>query len=236
MTYTGLLGILEGDVVAIIGCNGKTSLLYALAEENRGGKVLLSTTTHIRRPGPERYDRVVTMPEELGPGVNLAYGGQIGEKLLGPAAEKLRALRPADGVALLECDGSRGLPFKGWAAHEPVVPAETTLTVGVCAVWRVGSLFTGETVHRPALFQLLTGAALGAPVTMAQLAAMVAGPRGMFREARGRRALLINYRGAGRGSAVALAKLLPPEFRQSVSVMIAADLKRGRGERIGAFD
>lgn len=232
MSLTELLGVRTGDIVAIAGCNGKTSLLYVLAEENRSETVLLGTTTHIRRPLREQYDRVVTAREELGRGINLLDSGGTDGKLSGADPDGLCAVCPADGVSLFECDGSRGLPFKGWAAHEPVIPHCTTLTIGVCALWRLGERFGADTVQRPERFARLTGAQPGEPVTVKHLAAMVSGGAGMFREARGRRALLINQIGGGTEGALALVTLLPAEFRRGLAAIVAADLKLGCGVRI----
>lgn len=234
MTCTELIGIRAGDVVSIVGCNGKTSLLYRLAQESRAGKVLLSTTTHIRLPQPGCYDQLAARGAELGKGINLYYDGANEQKIWCADIDRLCALCPADGITLLECDGSRGLPFKGWAEQEPVIVPRTTITVGVCATWRVGELFSEKTVHRPALFQALTGARPGESVTMAHLAAMVSAPGGMFRNARGKKVLLINGMGGGEEDALSLVKLLPTRFRCDLAAIVAVDLKRGTGSRLAA--
>lgn len=48
-SFAEALNIRPG-ITAVIGSGGKTSLLYRLAEELRTHRVLLATSTHIRRP------------------------------------------------------------------------------------------------------------------------------------------------------------------------------------------
>ncbi len=187
--FTQALGIGPGDAVAIIGCGGKTSLASRLAMENRHLPVLFSTTTRILMPPEEVVDRrLLSVADTVRPGVNLiCEDGEI--KLRGVSPEALERLRPAEGITLLEADGSRGLPLKGWADHEPVVPPFTTATVGVCTVRPVGMPFSEALAHRPELFRKATGIRDGEPVAVEHIAAMV---EEMFRKAVGRRILFVN--------------------------------------------
>lgn len=187
--FSRALRIEQGDVVALVGCGGKTALANRVATENRHLPVLLSTTTRIIEPPDSIVDRRVHDAEALNPGVNLAYGQQRGGKLCGIEAECLQRLCPFDGVTILEADGSRGLPLKGWAEYEPVVPTFTTTTVGVCSVRPVGSLFSPADAHRPEIFQEITGIRTGERVGIDHLAAMI---EEMFRKAVGRRVLCVN--------------------------------------------
>lgn len=191
-SFSRALGLAPGAVVALVGCGGKSALLLRLAAENRGGKVLLSTTTRMLPPPAELVDRVLGPGQAPGWGVNLFYTRQQPETgKLGATAAEIAPHCPGDGLTLLECDGSRGLPLKGWAEYEPAVPAFATLTLGVCTLWPLGLPLTEELVHRPQRYCALTGAALGRPVTLEHLAAM-AGPGGMLAKGVGRRALFIN--------------------------------------------
>lgn len=186
--FTKALGLGPGDAVAIIGCGGKTSLANRLAMENRHLPILFSTTTRILMPPDDVVDRCLPVADTVRPGVNLACeDGE--EKLRGVPLEALERLRPADGISILEADGSRGLPLKGWADHEPVVPSFTTATVGVCAVRPVGMPFSEEMAHRPELFRNATGIKKGEAIGVEHIAAMVGE---MFRKAVGRRILFIN--------------------------------------------
>lgn len=188
--FTRALGLGQGDVAALVGCGGKTALLHRLAEENRGGTVLLSTTTKILHPPARLLDRVLAPGEKPGRGINLLCRQEdAAGKLSGPTSDALAPLCPAGGLTLLECDGSAGKPLKGWTEHEPVIPPFATLTVGVCTLWPVGRPLTEALAHRLPLYRALTGGEPGKPVELAHIAAMA---DGMFQKAAGRRILLIN--------------------------------------------
>lgn len=220
------LGVAPGDVVSIIGCGGKTSLLHRLAAENRALPVLLTTTTRMYTPPPDAYDRRWQPGLPSMPGITLAVEDAGDGKVCGIAPGTLADIMPACGMILIEADGSKNRPLKGWAPWEPVILPQTTLTVGVCTLWPVGQPLTDELVHRPALFCRITGAAMGEPCTLAHIAAMLAHLEGMFARARGRRALFISGQGeASDGMAVALLRLLPEAFVAGLSAVARGDAR-----------
>lgn len=210
--FTNALSITRGDVVSIIGCGGKTSLMNRLAMENRCDKVLLSTTTKIKRPGDDvlDYDLLDDLPKV---GVNLLCA-LAGEKLGTVSPSQLAYAIPSDGFTFIEADGSRMLPLKGWADHEPCIHPATTVTVGVCTLWPLGSKVSDETVHRQPAFKALTGAAPGDTITLTHIAHMIAKPGGMFFRAKGKKILFINQveTASSLANAKALAALLPPAY------------------------
>jgi probable selenium-dependent hydroxylase accessory protein YqeC len=83
-----------------------------------------------------------------------------------------------DACLLNEADGSRMRPFKAPAGHEPVIPVETTLVVPVVGADIFGKPLDAEHVHRPELVSALSGAPLGAPITPALVATVLAHPEG----------------------------------------------------------
>ena len=254
MRYTDALGLLPGDVVSIVGSGGKTSLLWHLAEENRGRRVLVSTTTKMWVPPVDAFDwdisagrdalgvlpgsRGGTLPpacsdlhctandmlhcrgaqcaptddsfcriigsvegaetcgrQNAAPtGVSLFYGAVEDGKILAPDMWQITDLSAKVGLTLLECDGSGGLPLKGWASHEPVVPDFTTVTIGVLPLWAIGQRVCEAVAHRMPEFCRITGAVPGGTVTAAHLARVVGHPEGLFAKARGRRVLFLNSR------------------------------------------
>ena len=155
MRYSELLGLGPQDVVAIVGSGGKTSLLFRLAEENRARRVLVSTTTKMFCPTPGQAA-----------GIDLLHGGEIDGKITAPPMERLAAASAEAELTLLECDGSKELPLKGWADHEPLIPAFVSVTVGGLPLWALGMPVDGWTVHRIEQFCRLTGASPGEPVRM----------------------------------------------------------------------
>ena len=216
MGYTEAFGILPGDVVSIVGSGGKTSLLWRLAEENRERGVLVSTTTKMWMPEAGAVDWDVsgdgcrgrlwspagglTPPLHCGranpapTGVSLFYGGVEDGKITAPDLGRLSAFSAEMGLTLLECDGAKALPLKGWAQHEPVVPEFTTVTIGVLPLWVIGQPVCEETVHRVPEFCRITGSFPGELVTALHLARVVNHPDGLFAKARGRRVLFLNDR------------------------------------------
>jgi len=225
MKYVDLLQLKPGDVVSIVGSGGKTSLLFRLAQEYQGKTVLLSTTTKMLRPDPGQYDRDISRGAPLVPGINLLYGGEVGGKITAPPVGQIRALRPADGLMILECDGAKGKPLKGWVDYEPVIPAFTTITVGVLGLWPLGRRAENQTVHRMERFCRLTGATPGELIVLDHLAAIVEHPEGLFQRGRGRRVLFLNIRrdGPGIAQAIALTERLDPALRQTLTIL-AGDL------------
>ena len=100
-----------------------------------------------------------------------------------PALLDRIAAQPAVDVVIVEADGSRRLPFKAPAAHEPVIPTSATIVVPLVGLDVLGQPLDAEHVHRPQLVAELTGAALGDPVTPAMIAAVLAHPQGGAKDA-----------------------------------------------------
>ena len=202
------LGIRRGDIVSIIGMGGKTSLMLALANEAKG-KVLLSTTTKIHPPRDGQVDRLVRCcPDALEDGITLLYGS-VNEKgkLVRPADREIVRGAALAGLTVLESDGSRALPLKGWRDDEPVLLPLTSCTVGVMTLWPLGKPVREEDVLHPGLFALQSGAEIGAVLTLAHCARLCGK---MFERAVGRRALFINQTEdrSGRRAAKEFAALL----------------------------
>lgn len=226
------LGLGRGDISAIIGCGGKTSLLYALAAENRASSVLIGATARIFRPPDDIFDRAVHTGETVTDtsGVTLAFAGEENGKLLPSHADELARLCPRFDHVFLECDGSRGLPLKGWNDREPVIPEFCTSTVGVAVVRPVGQRLSDQLVLRPERFCALTGADTGDIITPGHIAAMISHPDGMMRNAKGRIVLFINQieSEATEKSALEMLELLPDEFTRRLSRVVFGSVRQRR--------
>ena len=66
---------------------------------------------------------------------------------------------------LIEADGSRGRPLKGWAVHEPPIPAFVDFVVQVAGLAGLGRSLDDQTVHRPEIFSKLSGLGPGELIT-----------------------------------------------------------------------
>ena len=159
MKFSEALGLCRG-ITAVIGSGGKSSLLNTLATELRDrGTVVLCTTTHmfppehmctLQRADAETVTRALSRDGAVCAG-ELACDGRLHSPLL-PISE-LALL--ADYV-LVEADGSKRLPLKAHAPHEPVIPEATARTVCVVGLSGIGRPVS-ETVLRPERFAALAG-------------------------------------------------------------------------------
>ena len=116
-------------VTAIIGGGGKTTLMECLAEElSAQARVIVCTTTHIY---PEQNMPCLVSPSEAEVEAELARTHCV---CVGSASESgkfsapeltFRTLCALADYVIVEADGSKRLPLKAHAAHEPVrnVPA-----------------------------------------------------------------------------------------------------------------
>lgn len=197
-------------VVAFVGAGGKTSSLFSLglALEAEGRSVLLTSTTHLMDPRlepsrpvlhlrlrPELEAPMGTLPiPEAPPGLTMLMAREAGTpgKLKGIHPSWIGALRASWPWILVEADGSKGLPVKAPAPHEPVIPPGADLVVGILGLDGLGRPMDVRTVHRPEHFSAVTGCQPGEAIAWEHLAALVAHPQGLFKDAPGRRVLFLN--------------------------------------------
>ena len=190
--------------MAFVGAGGKSSAILRVARELReaGVKVLAAPTTKMLVEEAEGVGPLVTsesgddlpekIAEKLGELGAASAGGATssGERIVGIEPSLVPALAPKDGVTLVEADGSRRLPLKGTAEHEPALPDGVTLVVAVGGVRALGKPVDEEHVHRPEVFSALTGVGRGHTITTAAFArALLAGLRDVPEGAR--RAVLL---------------------------------------------
>ena len=161
MDIAPLLHIGPG-VTALIGGGGKTTLMDTLAAElRRRGTVIVTTSTHIRRPAD--YP-VLTSGDEKAVSAALARSGAVCV-----AAESVEGKLTAPALSF---DGAKRLPLKAHAPHEPVIPACARQTVYVLGVDGFGRPIR-QVCHRPERYAALCGAAQDDPVTPALAAAVL---------------------------------------------------------------
>ena len=156
------------DVVAFVGGGGKSSALFRLASEivAASQRVVVTTTTHIS------YAQLLREPVHVfAPGADLPLDAiaqaldKHGRCLIvaEAAPDKVRGITPAlvdqlvahaqtlqIGALVIEADGSRYLPIKAPANHEPALPAATTLLVPVMGLDALGVPLDEAHVHRVA--------------------------------------------------------------------------------------
>lgn len=176
-------------MICITGAGGKTSLLYALADRAAaaGKRVVVSTTTHIFQPAEEyAYDRIEVL--KLWKQGRFAVVGTPceGGKLKSPSEEELAFWDEYADLLLLEADGSKHLPLKVPASHEPVVPAACRCLVGVMGMdaWK-NSL--QDACFRPQLACALLQQGPEHEISLEDMAFLGSSPLGLAKESEGRR-------------------------------------------------
>lgn len=159
MDISALLAVEKG-VTALIGGGGKTTLMYTLAEElRRRGTVIVTTSTHIQRP--EQYP-VLTAADDVAAALAehgaVCVAGETAEGKLCAPALSFEVLAALADFLLVEADGSRRLPLKAHAPHEPVIPPNARRTVYVVGADGFGHPIR-QVCHRPERYAALCGAA-----------------------------------------------------------------------------
>ncbi len=149
-------------LTALIGGGGKTSTMYALADYlKEHGSVIVCTSTHILRPPQYLYFDRITSPVPTG--TIVSTGTLDGAKLSAPSQSFAELLCLSDYI-LVEADGSRQLPIKAHAAHEPVIPKESNKVLAVVGIDGLDKPIK-QVVHRPVLFASICGASVEDPVS-----------------------------------------------------------------------
>ncbi|MDO5028086.1 MAG: selenium cofactor biosynthesis protein YqeC [Bacillota bacterium] len=155
-----ILEIEKGDLVAITGSGGKTSLMMALAADLKNfGSVLISPSTKIGLPSKGQVDYVFTSLDHY---QSQDYSKKIlvlGEKI--PAKDKLaaidqEALREISkdfAYVLVEADGARRLPLKFWQPYEPVIYDFSTKAVAVFPLKVLGREAGSDFIYNYPAFQ-----------------------------------------------------------------------------------
>ena len=171
---------IQPGVTAIIGGGGKTTLMECLVEElSAQARVIVCTTTHIY---PEQNMPCLVSTSEAEIAAELARTRCV---CVGSASESGKysapelpfcTLRALADYVIVEADGSKRLPLKAHASHEPVIPEEAQRVIMVIGIDGVGKTIR-ETCHRSALYAQLAGVDEETVVTP-QLAARVVNAEG----------------------------------------------------------
>jgi len=188
-------------LVAIVGGGGKSSLMFSLAQ-CLPGRVVMTTTTRIFAAQMQQAQTVCGLEdpgwrqrlEDFEKGL-LVVGGVADGRALGVPLELPGELlaHPRVDAVLVEADGSRMLPVKAPADHEPQIPPETTLLVVVAGIDALGAPIA-QVAHRPERVAALTGLPVEECLDPAALARLLASPDGGLKDrpAGSRVAVLLN--------------------------------------------
>ncbi len=142
---TAFTFLAEGKhIVSFVGAGGKSSLIDAIAKwsSSQGKKVLVTTTTHIFRPQDEFLAMNEKQLQEIWAAGHWAVIGATEEKdpqkLKMPEFDWMRQAMELSDLVLIEADGSKRLPCKVPADHEPVLLPESDIVVAVLGLSALG--------------------------------------------------------------------------------------------------
>lgn len=192
-----VLHLHKGDVLALSGAGGKTSILYKLAGENYLGTGLYTTTTKMFDPRFEDhpFQRVLLewnsqTPPPVSPGSCYVAGeiihsssSQKRDKVCGLSNKLLENWNSWNSwpILIIEADGAAGKPVKYPSENEPVIPGVTNHTVGCIGLEVLGEKVSESLVHHSDLFRKnlpLDGESEISPET---LAALINHKNGLFK-------------------------------------------------------
>lgn len=142
-------------VTALIGGGGKTTCMYALAQElSADAKVIVCTSTHIFPP--EHLPCLVSPEvEEVRQALlrknTVCIGTNSKEGKFGAPNLPFSVLAELADYVIVEADGSRGRPLKAHASHEPVIPENADQAILLLGISGIGKSIL-EAAHRPELY------------------------------------------------------------------------------------
>ena len=194
---TEALALEPREHLALVGGGGKTSLMFALAEElsRQKRKIVTSTTTKIWHQEAQSSSCIIFTQSSSAWMDNLMEGLKIhghvfltqnlldSGKVKGISSSLADDLYQDQGIdyMLVEADGSAGHPVKAHAEHEPVIPTSVTKVVAMLGLEALGKQMGPETVFRVDSFRKLTGLKPGQKLTTPVLAKLFLDPGGLFK-------------------------------------------------------
>ncbi len=163
LSFYRTLAVNPPAIISFTGAGGKTTLIMRLAAEmnSAGLKTLLTTTTKFYPlPGIKLFltcdpkSAVSLLSEHFLNNQAAILGKRLlpDGKIEGIEPDLIAFLRRELGVSVLvEADGAKGLPIKGYAVYEPVVPPVTDIVIAILGADALGASLDHKTAHRSKL-------------------------------------------------------------------------------------
>ncbi|WP_343348702.1 selenium cofactor biosynthesis protein YqeC [Terrisporobacter petrolearius] len=210
MNLIDAFDIKNKDVITIVGAGGKTSLMFSASTLLRKEyKVLVTTTTNIYVPSEKFYDKMIMLSEikyedykkliEKSSNGVYVIGNKIvnneasnKSKIKGLSVEVLDKITPYFDIVIIEGDGSKEKPLKGWKDLEPVVYNKTTKTIGVVDIKTIGLNINENNIHRLDEFLKIINDKESQRVKVKHLKNLILNKSGLFKFSKGKKILFIN--------------------------------------------
>lgn len=168
--------------ICLVGGGGKTTVMYELAAAwaDCGRKVLVLTSTHILYPADGSFAADAAAVQDLWQQGRYAVIGTpeaATGKLTAPPQGLYNELQPQADVILCEADGSRHLPCKAPAAHEPILLPDCDMVLAVAGMDALGRQLA-QACQRPQLAAALLDCSLDSVIDEQMLAALLLSEQG----------------------------------------------------------
>lgn len=236
MKLVDALRIADLPRLSFVGAGGKTTAMFRLARQ-LPAPVLVTATTHLATWQIELADDHIYVQNHLDQlqkdglmtgDVRLVTGNQVEtDRVAGLEPDELAEVfyfaEESNIPLLIEADGSRQMPLKAPAQHEPPIPWFSDTVVVVAGLSAVGRSLTGARVHRPLRFAQISGLSSGDEITIEAISKVLNSPVGGLKNipSKARRVALLNQADtpALQAGAHALARRLLANFH---SILIAS--------------
>ena len=236
MNLTNALRFSSTPRVGMVGGGGKTTAMFTLARE-QSAPAIVAATAHmaIEQTAPADQHFFVNTPADLAvcehqppTGITFFTGpsSDVG-KTLGLTPENMLAVYALaeryHAPLFIEADGSKCLPLKAPAEHEPPIPDFVDTVIVVVGLSGLGQPLDVEHVHRPERYARLSGLSIGDIITPEAIAKVLCDPIGGLKNvpSTARRIVLLNQADTPelQAQAQVIARQLLPAYQ---SVVIAA--------------
>ena len=197
MKLTQALDIRSREVISIVGGGGKTTLMFALAQElaSDGKPIVTTTTTRIIKPSSletqtlivetDEDDLIKTLLQNLNKYNKITLASQKfpSGKLTGISPELVDRLSRFDQTPyiIVEADGAARKALKAPNLTEPVIPESTSLVIPVVGIDVAGYPMTPKYVFRPEIASSLSGIPLGGIISPEVIARLIIHPQGIIK-------------------------------------------------------
>jgi len=236
--------------IALVGGGGKTTLMFALADELRrkGKRVLASTTTKVWHREALEYEKVLLIEDDgdwknkKAEGLSIERSAFVGKSILDTGKVEGISATLADEIfhdsnvdyLVVEADGSAGHPLKAPAEHEPVISSSVTMVVAMMGLEAMSARLDEATVFRLEQVRSITGIETGGILTPSALAKVFLHPAGLFKGAPegARRVVFLNKEDLVEEDtrAVELADILLADPMKKIDRVILGSIKKGEYE------
>lgn len=191
-----LIDLKNGDIVSVIGSGGKTTFMYKLSKELSNKKVIITTSTKMFIPKEDEKFNIIFLNESkninLEKGINFLIGEIVSENKFHTNVELIDENVYGFDYLLIESDGSKRKPLKGWNETEPVISKRTNKTVGIIPIDIIGKVAKEDIIHRIEKFSKISLISEGEEITPEAIANVISSKNGLFKNSVGEKILFLN--------------------------------------------